>query len=968
MQSGAGVAAITESVGVIWYTTRCKKIFTCEDGFMEDIVRKNNFGEIVLFVKPSTGKRSFAKSGATNIQLANKFVEENREELGLSQSLPPSAITVTDKRGISKSPTINFEREKTISGTSVVIYTQSLEGLPVFNAQLGVQINNDLRSVMSVQSSMHAEIKVLNSEEKDKSFKPKKLGKTAFEKMSGLNTRGFKSAVFNRQLVYRYVEDERLDLHSHNHDEGTGGCFGGSENYVPKLPTVKAKFREGGHYIVNEILWTGSLKKGQAESNWRILLEPKSIEILYIRAFVGDVTAMVYDRDPQTQTGDVVPSSTPVATLDSYRNSVTLSGLTLTNPQQGLVGEYVEILDLVPIAAAPPTVPSAPGDFTYSADTDEFSAVNAYYHVDRCFRTMVDYGYVISTFFPNTTFPIPVDHRGENGGVNAHCYGNTSGNGIGSMTYGKIAAGDNLGIATANRIVWHEFGHGILYDHVAGPNFGFAHSAGDSMAIIMNDPGSNEVDRFDTFPFVQDSTSFGRRHDRSIAAGWAWFGPSYNTQYNGEQILATTLFRLYRSLGGDASQLNTQIKASETTMNLIFGATGQLTSTTSVPEVFVTNMQITDLTTTNFKGVPGGALHKVVRWAFEKQGLFQPDAIPGNGNIVMAEGNPPDVDVYIDDGRGGEYEYLWNHWSCQDMWVRRAPDGGLVHEAPVVNQPNYMYVRVKNRGLNSAQNVRVDAYSCDPGTGLVFPDNWSAMTTATLPATGPIASGGEEILGPFEFTPTNVGHECLLAIAHADGDPGNDTTLTGSIDHARFVPFDNNVGQRNVNPVASLTGGLAEYFDKHVFWVRNPHHKPAVVYLEIRIPDFLRRTGWSIRVNSEGGSKFELSGRQKRKVQLSMKPGKEIDAREIRRAQKIGDATIEVVAMVNGEISGGMTYPLIPDKPSDKNDTEKDDKFLLDHRISLEDILKRMSRKDIKLGDLDSGKHIRSIRLDFDDD
>ena len=115
------------------------------------------------------------------------------------------------------------------------------------------------------------------------------------------------------------------------------------------------------------------------------------------------------------------------------------------------------------------------------------------------------------------------------------------------------------------------------------------------------------------------------------------------------------------------------------------------------------------------------------------------------------------------------------------MWVRRAPDGGTIHQNPLVGLTNYMYVRVKNRGVQTAQNLRVDAYHALPGSGLSFPDDWAPMTTATLPASGPLASGGDTVIGPFAFVPTVVGHECLLAIAHADGDPGNDTTITGTI-------------------------------------------------------------------------------------------------------------------------------------------------------------------------------------------
>ena len=39
------------------------------------------------------------------------------------------------------------------------------------------------------------------------------------------------------------------------------------------------------------------------------------------------------------------------------------------------------------------------------------------------------------------------------------------------------------------------------------PNFGFSHSAGDSIAVILNDPETQAPDRFVSFPWV----NIGRR-------------------------------------------------------------------------------------------------------------------------------------------------------------------------------------------------------------------------------------------------------------------------------------------------------------------------------------------------------------------------------------------------------------------------------------------------------------------------
>jgi hypothetical protein len=88
---------------------------------------------------------------------------------------------------------------------------------------------------------------------------------------------------------------------------------------------------------------------------------------------------------------------------------------------------------------------------------------------------------------------------------------------------------------------------------------------------------------------------------------------------------------------------------------------------------------------------------------------------------------------------------------------------------------------------------------------MVFPDHFSSM--GTLAITESILAGGSVTVGPFTWTPTVLGHECLLAIAHGAADPAISKTLLNSVPHSEMVRFDNNVGQRNVEPIASVPGG-----------------------------------------------------------------------------------------------------------------------------------------------------------------
>jgi len=933
---------------------------------MADQIIRNEYGDVVLMSHSLRKARSEAFTGETPTQIANWYIKQNMAEMGLTQSHMEGDVDGPSELSRADHPVIVFEREKEVAGSTVVVYDQMVMGLPIFEARIGVHIDTSAMAVTSAQSSMHGQVVVANPDQKAAGDRERKLTNAALKRMLGVDLDNLQDGRIERQVVYRFEPDQRVEQAEDEHE----GCFGEHAPHALHLPGLPQGIEKGSHYIVDEVLFRASRHKDEPPVNWRALVEPKSGAVLYIRALVACATGLVFAKDPQTQSGAMVTGNSSNIELNPFRSSVNLPGLTPSTPQP-LSGEYVELAETSAPVIPPPTVPNPSGAFSFDVRTDDFSAVNAYYHCDTLFRTVADYGIDVAAYFGHTTFPVPVDHRALGSAVNAQAPGNANGTGLGELRFALLQAGSPVGIATSNRVVWHEFGHGLLWDHVNSPNFGFAHSAGDALAAILNDPGSNEPDRFDTFPWVQEGTPLGRRHDRAVADGWAWFGPQYNTQYNGEQINATTLFRLYRSLGGDSTSLGTQARASQTVAYLIIKAIGLLTATTQFPEVFVNNLQIADITTTNFKGIPGGALHKVVRWAFEKQGLFQPGAQPGQGNQVMTEGNPPDVDVYIDDGRQGEYQYLANHWSCQDMWVRRAADGGLIHQQPLVGQTNFMYVRVKNRGLQTAFSVHVAGYHCLPGTGLAFPDDWIPMDTPSLPASSPIAPGGETIVGPFAFVPTQVGHECLLAIAQAGGDPGNDTTITGTIPENRFVPFDNNVGQRNVHPVFPSLKHLVRLLRKHLIWVRNPLKKPVVCRIELVLPRFLKRLGWEMRVVSEGGCKFEMGPRDRREVVLAIEPGEEFSPETAKRAIAEGDHEVKVLTYLDDELSGGMTYPLSFDVQEGGGERLREEETVAHSQAEgrlppSEEILKILEGRLPVVSGPNGRSRIRTVRLELD--
>jgi hypothetical protein len=926
---------------------------------MVESVIHNEYGETVYLQRPDQVIDAGFERAATPQQVAETFLRTSLSTMTLERSTVVGETTDTEFVADTSTPHIEFATEKDVSDTKVVVYKQTIAGLDVFEATMGMQVDASTMSLEAVQSSMHGTITIENPTARVTESGERPLTNAQLKKLLGIELSRMTAGRIPRQVVYRYEPDKREEPHAGE------GCFTG-EPSVPALPpTSLAGLAKGKHYIVDEVLFDAALNAEQPLVHWRALIEPTSGDVLYIRPLVACATGLVFDRDPQTQSGSAVSAASPNALLNPFRTSRSLAGLGAATPQP-LSGSFVRVEDIAAPPSVPPVGPSPAANFVFDVRTDDFAALNAYHNCDRLFRTMESFGFDVTVYFNGTTFPVPVDHRALGDAVNAQAPGNATGTGLGRLLFGRMMPGEPVGIATDNRVAWHEFGHGLLWDHVNSPNFGFAHSAGDALAAILNAPDSNAADKGQTFPWVQAGLpDLDRRHDRTIAAGWAWFGPNWDTQYGGEQVLSTTLFRMYRAIGGDAGAAPTRRRASNTTAYLIFKGIGLLTSTTPFPEVFVGHLQTADRTTTSFQGIAGGALHKVVRWAFEQQGLFQAAARPGQGNAVNRIGDPPPVDVYIDDGRNGGYDYQPNHWSCQDMWVRRAADGGTTHQEPIVGATNHMYVRVKNRGTQSAQNVRVDAYHCKPGTGLLFPDDWQAMDTPTLPAGGPIASGGTSVVGPFAFVPTEVGHECLLAIADADDDASNDTTITGTIPEHRFVPFDNNIGQRNVCPVLPNLRDLLKYFRKHRLWIRNPLPRAVIARVEVELPRFLRQAGWQL-IAKGATRRFGLGSGAEREVTLVLEPGEDVSPEDIKQALARGDNRIELRTFLDGELSGGMTYPLTFQADSGTTPGASgvvDESADRPREVRAIDTLPELITKEVALLDR---RRIRTIRLEID--
>ncbi|OKI25090.1 hypothetical protein [Streptomyces sp. CB03911] len=878
-------------------------------------------------------------SASTAQGLADHYLHEVAPIYGIDAAMLPGngrADSLTGPESDTGRSRLELADEKEILGTTVVSYQQKYGSLPVWEAGVSVTIQPGPMRVTASQSSVQGEVLLPEESLTAGQYGPEAITPAVLVSLLGVQSAPTLNATPSR-LVYQYDPDRRFDPEAR---AATGERL---EEVPPtlSLPPVPGGIAPQEFRVVTEVLFTLPVP-GHPALNWRAFVDAATGAVLYLRALTACATGMVFRTDPLTAGGAApAPAPTdPAATLNPFRSTVLLEGLAVASPQQ-LSGDFVKLVDTAPPVAVPPNTPNPAGNFFFDAPAREFAAVNAYHHCDWLFRQMAGMGFNLSTYFDGTVFPVPVDAVAFNDQVNARAPGNATGTGSGGFEFGLAGAPfPAVSIAADRRVVLHEFGHTLLWDSVHSPNFGFAHSAGDGLAAVFMDPESSlrtdPVKRFQTFPWILPD----RNHGRDVATGWAWGGVNDIGGYSSEQILSTTHFRLYRSLGGDSENLDQRRLAARQTMYLIFRAIGSLASgpitPTPNPGVFTTALMNADIGTADFEGYLGGTHHKVIRWSFEKQGLFQP---PGAPTPVTAPGAPPAVDVFIDDGRAGEYQFQPVHWETTEIWNRLAPNpGGGVHETPVVGLTNHAYVRIRNRGSQPATNVVVRGYSANPGVGLSWPGDWKPMDIAQISVPGGVPAGGSAVVGPFRWRPQSIGHECMFMEVSANGDPSNIDPATffpcaaGPTAEWRLVPFDNNLAQRNVAPVAGGGGlrGLLSSFVERRFTVRNPFDHQVRIVLKAFLPPFLAERGWTARLEN-GGNKavFGLAAGESRPVAVTLRPGQDFTREDLLQAG--AGVRIRVVATADGMTVGGMTYQLDPELVSAPREHADHQPIGLDH-------------------------------------
>lgn len=197
-------------------------------------------------------------------------------------------------------------------------------------------------------------------------------------------------------------------------------------------------------------------------------------------------------------------------------------------------------------------------------------------------------------------------------------------------------------------------------------------------------------------------------------------------------------------------------------------------------------------------------------------------------------------------------------WISQDIWVRNSQDDASFSHAnqhqnpeyrnPSLLQPNYIYVRVRNRGCGSTANTgQLKVYTAAASTGLNWPIDWTnnifcggqhclgEITSSLPPINVSLTGNGDQI---FEIpwyppdpngTDAPGGHVCVLARVET---PGGMTTPEGSLINPN-VKNNNDIIWKNVTVVDVLPGIVGP----HQVGVRNVYDAPGIIQLTFKLPE-----------------------------------------------------------------------------------------------------------------------------------
>lgn len=187
-------------------------------------------------------------------------------------------------------------------------------------------------------------------------------------------------------------------------------------------------------------------------------------------------------------------------------------------------------------------------------------------------------------------------------------------------------------------------------------------------------------------------------------------------------------------------------------------------------------------------------------------------------------------------------------YDTPDIWIRNDDDNGTTHQNAEYNpsNPNYVYVRVHNRGtIPSTVNDSLELYWAKGSTSLNWKDYWDGTFKIGTTEMGgeiakkqiPILQPGQSTIVKFEWIPENPAnynginpepwHFCLAARIESEKDLMN---VPETVQFAENVKNNNNIAWKNLSVVDILPNNAIG----GVVYAGNPFNSPKSYRFKLR--------------------------------------------------------------------------------------------------------------------------------------
>ena len=444
---------------------------------------------------------NYPVAAASPEAMARQYLSANAPLLHLKSHLLDDLVYRTQRQGPS--------------GT-VVRFTQQVSGVPVYQAEIAVHINN--QNVVTAITSQYKEGAELSS---------------VVPTLAAADAHQLAVSYLNAQAPFGYDNNTLVVYHNANSDE-------------------------------TRLAYQIRLEPSDPLGYWELLIDAHSgdfLKVMNLAAYddgdrtpqLVDGTGFVFDPDPlssaQATYGDpgfVDGSDATTTQLDAERVSVTLKDIQFDGTNYTLIGPWAEVRDFE--SPFNGLFPQPTNTFNYNRFDNAFEVANTYYQIDQTMRYL---NITLGLNIEPSAYPggVRFDPHGLNGDDNSHYLGGSQ-----QVAFGEGGVDD----AEDADVVIHELGHG-LHDWVTSGGLsqvnGLSEGIGDFVAASYSrslgqwspsDPQYNWV-----FSWDGHNPFWGGRITNYSAV---WPGGLVGQIHTDGQIWATCMMKVWNAIGRDLTE------------------------------------------------------------------------------------------------------------------------------------------------------------------------------------------------------------------------------------------------------------------------------------------------------------------------------------------------------------------------------------------------------------------------------